>query len=112
MFRFLRFWFDTQMTWVKHIESSCQQKENIECDALPVRNGVGGAYRMEVKMLYIALLRSVMDYGSIAYGSAAQTSLKKPDVIQAQALRICCGTLRTSPVAAMQVELGEMPLRS
>jgi hypothetical protein len=60
--------------------------------------------------IFIELLRSSMDYGSIAYGSAAQTSLKKLDVIQAQALRICRGALRTSVVAAMQVELREMPL--
>ena len=32
------------------------------------------------------------------------------DVIQARALRICLGAVRTSPVCALQVEAGEMPL--
>lgn len=36
--------------------------------------------------------------------------LKKLDVIQAQALRLCCGAFKTSPVNALQVEMGEMPL--
>lgn len=31
-------------------------------------------------------------------------------LVQYQALRICMGAIKTSPVAAMQVELGEMPL--
>ncbi len=34
---------------------------------------------------------------------------KKIDIIQSQALRIC-GGFRTSPVASLQVEIGEMPL--
>lgn len=31
-------------------------------------------------------------------------------VTQAQALRLCCGAFKTTPVAALQVEVGEMPL--
>lgn len=52
-----------------------------------------------------------MDYGCIAYMSAAECHLKKIDVDQAQALRTCSGAFRTSPVAAIQVEMGEQPLR-
>lgn len=56
-------------------------------------------------------MRSTMDYGCIAYMSAAECHLKKIDVDQAQALRTCSGAFRTSPVAAIQVEMGEQPLR-
>ncbi len=35
---------------------------------------------------------------------------KKNDKVQTQALRICRGAFRTSPKAALQVEMGEMPL--
>lgn len=51
-----------------------------------------------------------MDYGSIVYASLARSHLKKLEVIQAQALRVCCGAFKTSPVSAIQVEVGEMPL--
>lgn len=44
------------------------------------------------------------------YGAAAKTWLKKLDVIQARALRICLGMVKTMPVWALQVEAGEMPL--
>ncbi len=69
-----------------------------------------GADRGALQTVYIAMIRSVLDYGSIAYGLAAKSQLEKLDRIQAQALRICCGTYPTTPIAAMQVEINEMPL--
>ena len=69
-----------------------------------------GASRSAIKNIYVALIRAVLDYGYIAYGSAAKTSLKKLEVVQAQALRLCCGALKTTPVSALQVEMGEMQL--
>ena len=58
----------------------------------------------------MALIRSVLDYGSIVYGSAAMSLLSKLDVIQAQALRVYSGAFKSSPVPALQVEMEEMPL--
>lgn len=72
-------------------------------------NGMGSKQRSP-RTIYTGLIRSVFDYGSSIYGSASKTLLKKLDVIQHQALRICCGAIRTTPVAAIQVEMGEMPL--
>ena len=63
-----------------------------------------------LKNIYTALIRSTIDYACVAYRSAAKSHLKKLDVVQAQALRLCCGAFKTSPVSAMQVEVGEMPL--
>ncbi|KAI2647286.1 Ribonuclease H1 [Labeo rohita] len=60
--------------------------------------------------MYQALIRSCCDYGCIIYGSAAKSLLKKLNVIQSRALRICCGAVKTSPVNAIRVEMGEMPL--
>ena len=42
------------------------------------------------------------------YGSAAKSVLSDLDVIQALALRMCLGPVKTAPVCALQV--GEMPL--
>ena len=63
-----------------------------------------------MKAIYISLIRSVLDYACAAYGSAAKTSLKKLEVVQAQALRLCCGAFKSSPVSALQVEMRELPL--
>ena len=37
---------------------------------------------------YVAMIRSVFDYGCIVHGSAAVSLLRKLDVIQAKALRV------------------------
>ncbi len=62
-----------------------------------------GASCSALKTIYVALIRSVLDYGSVAYGSAAKSLLKKLDRIQAQALRVCSGAFKTSPVPALHL---------
>lgn len=69
-----------------------------------------GASRSSLRNIYMAIIRSAIDYGSMIYGSASKSLLKKVDAVQTQALRICCGAFKTSPRASMQVEMGEMPL--
>ena len=44
------------------------------------------------------------------YESAACTTNNKLGCIPSQALRFCTGACKTTPTAALQVEMGEMPL--
>ena len=60
--------------------------------------------------IYRALIRSVLDYGCIAFDSMSETSKRKLDAIQHRALRIACGAFCSTSAAALQVETGEMPL--
>ncbi len=102
--------FDSRLTWADHIkkiEGKCKKVINVmRC----LTGREWGASCSALKTIYLALIRSVLDYGSVAYGSAAKSLLKKLDRIQAQALRVCSGAFKTSPVPALQVEMGEMQL--
>ncbi len=69
-----------------------------------------GACRQSLKRVYGALIRAAIDYGCMVYSSASKSQLLKVEAIQSQALRICCGAIRSSPITAVQVEMGEMPL--
>ncbi len=69
-----------------------------------------GACRLSLKIVYCTLIRPSLDYGSIIYRFASESTLKKIETIQNQALRTCCGAFKASPIAAMQVEVGEAPL--
>lgn len=108
--RFLGVWMDHKLTYGEHIQkviTKCKKAVNI------MRCLIGsnwGASMRSLKHIYTALIRSASDYACITYGSAAKSHLQKLDVIQAQALRLCCGAFKTSPVPALQVEVGEMPL--
>lgn len=109
-FKFLGVVFDSPLTWADHISRiiiKCKKVINVmRC----LTGKKWGASCSSLKRVYVALIRSVFDYGSIAYGSAATSQLQRIDIIQAQALRVCSGAFRTTPVPALQVEIGEMPL--
>ena len=62
------------------------------------------------RCIYRSLIRSVIDYGSLAYNSASDSAKHKLDVIQHKALRLACGTFCFTASAALQVETGELPL--
>ncbi len=108
--KFLGVTLYSRLTFAEHIkkmEDKCKKVINVmRC----LTGREWGASRSSLKSIYVALIRSVLDYGSIVVGSAAKSLLKRLEVIQNQALRICCGAFKTSSVPAIQVEMGELPL--
>ena len=101
---------DNHLTWnahIKYIHERCQSALNLmRC----ISGQNWGADKTSLLRIYRAFIRSKLDYGSMAYNSASDMAKKKLDAIQASALKICCGAIRGTSVAAMQVECGEMPL--
>ena len=69
-----------------------------------------GADQSTLLTLYRTLIRSKLDYGAIVYGSARKSYLKISEPVANQALRICLGAYRTSPVCSLQVLAHEPPL--
>ena len=112
VFRFLGVCFDSRLTWktcIEKIISKCKKVLNVmRC----VAGNDWGADISALKAMYTSLIRSVFDFGCIVYSSASKTLLGKFDVIQAQALRICCGAFRTTSIPSLQVEMGEMPVEA
>ncbi|XP_052421445.1 uncharacterized protein LOC127964936 [Carassius gibelio] len=101
---------DSRLTFKIHIQKlidKCKKSNNIlRC----VTGMEWGASRKSLLRIYSALIRSAIDYGCIIYGSASKSLIKKVEIVQAQSLRICSGAFRSSPVSAIQVEVGEMPI--
>jgi len=108
--KFLGLIFDQKLTFLPHIKylrTSCQQALNV---LKVVSSSDWGADKTTLLRLYRALVRSKLDYGCIVYGSARKSYLKALDPIHHQALRICLGAFRTSPVKSLYVEACEPPL--
>ena len=61
-------------------------------------------------IIYRALIRSKIDYACQAYDTASDTAKKELDKLQAAALRIACGAMKSTAISSLQVECGEMPL--
>lgn len=109
-FKFLGVTLDSRLTFAEHIrkvEGKCKKVVNVmRC----LTGKEWGASCSSLKSIYVALIRSVLDYGSIVVGAAAKSLIKRLEVVQTQALRVCCGAFKTSSAPALQVEVGEMPL--
>ncbi|XP_073967390.1 uncharacterized protein [Choristoneura fumiferana] len=64
------------------------------------------------KLLYNAIVRSVLDYGSFALEPCSKVALGKLDKIQFQSLRVILGAMKSSPTNALQVEASDPPFSS
>ena len=109
-FKYLGLWFDKRLSWSVHIQKMVEKCKKVLNVMRCLRGVDWGANRPAMRTVYIRLIRSVFDYGCVAYRSAAKSLLVTLDVIQHKALRLCCGAMKTTPVNAIQVQMGEMPL--
>ena len=108
--RFLGVYLDEALTWRQHIDKvkeKCKKVNNLLRCLVGREWGADGA---ALRNIYEALMRSRIDYGCVAYMSAAFSHLQKLNVEHSKALRICCGAVKSSPGAAVQVLMGEQPL--
>lgn len=108
---FLGLKFDSRLRWTSHIrqlKKKCFQRMNI----LKVLNGSSwGSDRKCLLRLYTCYIRSLMDYGSIIYSTASQSTLKQLNTIQNTALRIATGALYSSPITSLHAESNFLPLQ-
>ena len=68
-----------------------------------------GADTHTLLQLYKSFIRSKIDYGSIVYTSASFNVLKRLYSVNNEALRICTGAFKTSPISSLYAECNEMP---
>lgn len=108
--KFLGIKLDSRMTGVPHfsyISQKCEKNINI----LRSLSGVWwGSHPYCQKLLYNAIVRSHMDYGSLLLDPCTKLALGKLDKIQSKCLRIILGAMKSSPINAMQVECVDPPL--
>ena len=108
--KFLGVIFDSKLNWKPHIDyivTKCKKRINIMRAVSGYR---WGASKRALLSIYRALVRSVLDYGDVAYATASATQLKRLQNVQSEALRLACGTAKGTPVIALQNECGEVPL--
>lgn len=108
--KFLGFILDSKLTGVPHCDyifAKCERSLNI----IKCLSGVWwGSHPFSMKLLYNALIRSLLDYGTFLLEPCQAKALKKLQLIQSKALRIILGAMKSSPINAMQVECVEPPL--
>ena len=108
--KFLGMILDDKLTWLIHIqyvEGRCSKVIN----CMKLLSGTRwGANSYTLRNIYIALIRSKIDYGCELYNTASHSTKKILDRIQSQALRICTGAYKNVSTCSLQVEMGDPPL--
>ena len=69
-----------------------------------------GAEKSVLRQLYIGFIRAKLDYCSSIQPVANKTALQEIDKIQNQGLRLICGAMRSTPIAACEIEANIEPL--
>ncbi|XP_031339426.1 uncharacterized protein LOC116167943 [Photinus pyralis] len=109
-YKYLGMVLDSKLIWNKHIEhikSKCDYGTNMLKCVIKTKWGAAPVIALQ---FYRAYIRSILDYGSPLYGVAAVCHLRAVDRIQYNALRICIGAMKSSPVQAILVEVQDPPL--
>lgn len=108
--KFLGVLLDSKLNGSAHCEyivEKCERHINL----LRCLTGVWwGAHPFSLKLVYNALIRSTLDYGTYLLEPGSIKFFKKLDSLQARAMRIIMGAMKSSPINALQVECGEPPL--
>ena len=103
--------FDQGLTWKYHIDDLVQKcKQPLQMMRKVAKHDWGGD-RASLKMMYIALIRSKIDYASFLYSNAADCHLIKRDRIQYQGIRIITGNIKNSDMDNLEAEINLMPLK-
>lgn len=109
-FKYLGVIFDSKLTGGPHCEyvsAKCEKHLNI----LRCLRGVWwGAHPQSLKLVYNAIIRSILDYSTFILEPCNKSAIEKFDRIQAKALRLITGAMKSSPINALQVECVEPPL--
>lgn len=92
-FKFLGVTFDRRLTWTPHIncvKTKCLARINI----MRRLTGVHWGSSMHTQMLlYKALVKSVMIYGSVVLGGLPDSHMRKLEALQTRALTIATGAI-------------------
>ena len=102
--------FDSKLNWSKHVNyiiNKLSRRVNI---LKAISSNSWGANKKTLSIVYKALFRSVMDYGSTAYFTASASQLQKIDRLKNICLRIINHSSKNSPIDALEVDCGEVPL--
>ena len=108
--KYLGLIFDKSLTWNRHVDylrAVCRKRLNL---LKHLSHLTWGADSKSLTRIYDALIKSKIEYGIEAYGSAAPSILGKLDSLQNEALRIATGAFKCTKIASLEVLSGVIPL--
>ena len=93
---------------VLYLRDSCNKRTNI---LKAIGNRHFGCSRNTLRRVYVAFIRSKMEYGCPIFGRLSDKNLQILEVVQNKNLRIILGSRKTTPILSLQVESFVPPIR-
>lgn len=109
--KFLGVYLDAKLNWKQHISYICRRVENATNIIKAFTRHSWGSDPNIVLIFYRSLIRSIIDYGSLVFNTAAKTHLEKIERIKNKCLRMSIGYLKSTPVDVIEAECCEPPLQ-
>lgn len=108
--KYLGLWLDSSLKWGKHINEMYEKSSAFINIFKVLGNTRWGVHPKHLRRLYIALIRSRLDYGSFLYDTAVKNHLNKLDKLQNCVMRVIGSFIRSTPIYVMESELSLQPL--
>lgn len=108
--RYLGIYIDSRLDWKIHINNIAERGEKALNLLRALCGTKWGADPNTMLLFYKNCIRSILDFGSIFYGSATTTNLNKINVLKNKCIRLCLGYLKSTPVQVLQAESCDPPL--
>ena len=108
--RWLGLWFDRKLTWKEHIKKKATSAMRVFMAISRLANSEKGLSQSALRQLYQSCITTVADFGSEVWWNNQKTQSHPLQRIQNQALRKIAGAFKTTPVAALESELGLLPV--
>lgn len=109
-FQYLGITLDKKLTFKSHVDKVLQKCSKGLNFLKSVMRTWWGAHPKTALTFYKSYIRSIIDYGCAIYGCANNQTLRKLDILQNKALRLCIGAMKSTPIEPLRVETLEPPL--
>ena len=107
--KYLGVYLDRKLLWKDHINYLIKRTETGLNIIRAFSHQKWGADPNTCLMFYKAYIRSILDYASILYGTAAETHFKKIDTIKNECLRNSIGLLKSTRINVLEPKVQNRP---
>ena len=107
--RWLGFWFDRKLSWKHHIQTRTASAMRVFRALSRLGNTKRGHSQSALRQLYQSCITTVADFGAEVWWNQQKTQCRSFQQLQNQAMRKIAGAFKTTPIAALEAELGLPP---